>query len=330
MSVTVLFVELVLTGFMVLAMVLLPFRGELSAALRSHELNEFHAAALSAAALGVAYLLGALCDRLADTLLDGMLRHNRARFAVKAMLKPQTREEKEAGKGRELRTDVGDPYAEDALRIALLAGGEEAASRENYLRSRLRLSRSVAVFGPGLTVAALVELCRARGIGGWPVAALKETWLELLGFCYLALPAVMSPLFARPPRTDEVVEKDYVGRRKSLLLPEARTVWARYWRAIRGGGELVRDVVCCTGTWGVLMLGVVALWFLRVEEWRVRGVAAGGLMLSALAGWVWWTIGGTLMSYLRDFARHREGGKGRAWGVRRSMWARERGGEGGT
>ena len=118
MKTTEVFVEQVLIGFMVLAIGWLPFYrfADLKLGLES--------AAQAAVAVGVAYLLGIVFDRFADTLLGRVERH---------ILD---------WRGR--------------LRVGVLAKGEQLADWMEYLRSRIRLARSLAVFLPGLTVSAVL------------------------------------------------------------------------------------------------------------------------------------------------------------------------------
>ena len=101
-------------------------------------------------ALGVAYLIGIVYDRVADTLMEDIEGHYRNLFAV----------------------DTG-AFAEDRLRIRALRT-EQSSSYAGYLRTRIRLSRALATLFPGLSCAlaawlALVENAEkhAAGVGHW-------------------------------------------------------------------------------------------------------------------------------------------------------------------
>jgi hypothetical protein len=97
-------------------------------------------------ALGVAYLIGIVYDRVADTLMEDIEGHYRNLFAV----------------------DTG-AFAEDRLRIRALRT-EQSSSYAGYLRTRIRLSRALATLFPGLSCAlaawlALVENAEKHAAG---------------------------------------------------------------------------------------------------------------------------------------------------------------------
>src|ERR687892_741368 len=99
MKTTELFVEQTLTGFLVLTAVASPF-------LSWETLEELPEVDISSAAgaIGVAYLLGVIFDRFADTLLERLNRWNRLRFAL------ELKEENNA-------LSPEDPFPEDQLQI---------------------------------------------------------------------------------------------------------------------------------------------------------------------------------------------------------------------
>lgn len=102
MKTTELFVEQTLTGFMILTAAAVPF-------LEWETLEELPEVDLSSAAgaIGVAYLLGVIFDRFADTLLERFNRWKRILFAI------ELKEENKA-----LSPD--DPFPEDQLEIEVI------------------------------------------------------------------------------------------------------------------------------------------------------------------------------------------------------------------
>ena len=122
----------------------LPFYPELLGA--SQALSLAQGFGFGAGVLGVAYLVGVVFDRFADTLLQGHAKHNRIRFALK---------------GRDsLSTPWADVFPEDRLRIEVMLAGDAGAEWMGYLRSRMRLARAVTVFAPGLTLSVMLALGR--------------------------------------------------------------------------------------------------------------------------------------------------------------------------
>ena len=132
MKTTELFVEQTLTGFMILTAAAVPF-------LAWETLEELPEVDVSSAAgaIGVAYLLGVIFDRFADTLLERFNRWKRVLFAI------ELKEENKA-----LSPD--DPFPEDQLEIEVIFQGDEAWEWMDYIRSRLRVARAMAAFVPDI------------------------------------------------------------------------------------------------------------------------------------------------------------------------------------
>src|SRR5687767_10350982 len=139
MKTTELFVEQTLTGFLVLAAAAAPF-------LSWDKLEELPEKAKggidissAAGAIGLAYLLGVIFDRFADTLLERINRWNRLLFAIE--LKKDN---------KALSPD--DPFPEDRLQIEVIQKGDEAWEWMDYIRSRIRVARAMTVFVPAVTL----------------------------------------------------------------------------------------------------------------------------------------------------------------------------------
>ena len=129
MKTTELFVEQTLTGFMVLTAAAAPFLAWETLQELPDEAQGGIDIGSAAGAIGVAYLLGIIFDRFADTLLARLNRWNRLLFAI------ELKQEKEA-----LFPD--DPFPED--------------------QSRSRSSTRATKRGSGWTTSAPASGCRAR------------------------------------------------------------------------------------------------------------------------------------------------------------------------
>src|SRR5688572_4584239 len=139
MKTTELFVEQTLTGFMVLTAAAAPFLSWETLTELPDEAKGGIDIGSAAGAIGVAYLLGIIFDRFADTLLARLNRWNRLLFAI------ELKQEKEA-----LFPD--DPFPEDQLQIEVIHQGDEAWEWMDYIRARIRLSRAMTAFVPALTL----------------------------------------------------------------------------------------------------------------------------------------------------------------------------------
>src|SRR5919106_1197337 len=139
MKTTELFVEPTLTGFLVLAAGAAPFLSWETLQELPDEAQGGIDIGSAAGAIGVAYLLGIIFDRFADTLLARFNRWNRLLFAI------ELKKEKEA-----LSPD--DPFPEDQLQIEVIHEGDEAWEWMDYLRSRIRIARAMTAFVPALTL----------------------------------------------------------------------------------------------------------------------------------------------------------------------------------
>lgn len=140
MKTTEIFVEQVLIGLLVLVIGYLPYQ----------QINEIAKIKLEgktladgAVIVAIAYLLGIVLDRFADTLLSRLEQYHRLTFAVNLIKR---------GK----QASGSDPYPEDSFLVRIMKkGSKELNEREHYLRTRIRLSRALAVFTPALTISAL-------------------------------------------------------------------------------------------------------------------------------------------------------------------------------
>lgn len=172
MKTTELVVEQVLTGFLVLVFFALTWTGELD----TDQVNVYVG---SAAVLALAYLVGVLFDRFADTLLSraeqvGRLDHARQQG--------------------DKSNSSGDPFPEDRLRVLVLKHGGALEEWMSYLRTRIRIIRGVVVFLPAVT---LVAAARRIGCEGCVVTV---SGLVVLAYAGMFLATIS---MRRLPRTDE-------------------------------------------------------------------------------------------------------------------------------
>ncbi len=234
--------------------------------------------------VGLAYFVGLVYDRIADSLCTDWEGHNRLRVALKNVPANQA-----------TLPSTGDPFPADRIRyhIQKTSGLVDWA---DYLRSRMRLTRALATLVPALGVA-LATVTHTPGKRLLAVLLLIVIYssVPLLSWIYGRLSEKKKKsysLLIRPPKTRE----------------EDREKLQRYWDEYRGVAHeygtrptLWRWVLepTCIGIWATALLTycyAARPVFLDLSGLCAAGATAG---FSILIGWVWWRISGTFFDYLR-------------------------------
>ena len=218
-------------------------------------------------AVGVAYLLGIPFDRFADSVFSSLETRNRLTFSVKHPVP-----------GSE------DPFPEDLLKIAVRQASSGTVAWLEYLRSRMRLTRAGAVFAPGLTLSAMIAVW-PKSEPSWDLSSAPR-WVVIgtLGLsCVIYATAFLCALRAEDdlPRTDDSPEK--IAEQQA----DAKFTWKS-------------DPI----PWMLLLfvaVGVILSLVSKSGLCTLVGVA--GLLITLLAGWSWWRITKTYMTFLADFRR---------------------------
>jgi hypothetical protein len=268
MKTTELFVEPTLTGFLVLTAAAAPFLSWETLQELPDEAQGGIDIGSAAGAIGVAYLLGIIFDRFADTLLARFNRWNRLLFAI------------ELKKANEALSPE-DPFPEDRLQIEVIHQGDEAWEWMDYIRARIRISRAMTAFAPALTLS--MEL--AIGLRDRP--AIIRAVLFSVAAAYVAAFIV-----------SEILE------RSSLRLPKTYHLRTdEDCRGARAKTRAAREPLF----WLAVFLLVVGLGLIPLgagpNRTAMSAVFATGVVLSAIAAWAWWRTTLTFMEYLRDFRK---------------------------
>jgi len=268
MKSTELFVEQTLTGFLVLTAAAAPFLSWDTIQKLPEEAQGGVDISSAAGAIGVAYLLGVIFDRFADTLLERFNRWNRLLFAI------ELKKENKA-----LSPD--DPFPEDRLQIEVIHQGDEAWEWMDYLRARIRLARAMAVFVPALALS--MEL--AIGLRDRP--GVMNTVLATIAAAYLAaflVSQVLERSARRLPKTYELnTDADCRGARGSMMMLGEPVFWLGMF--LLGLGL------------GLIPFGAGA------SRGAMTGVFATGAVLTAISAWAWWRMTETFMQFLHDFRK---------------------------
>jgi hypothetical protein len=266
MKTTELFVEQTLTGFLVLTAAAAPFVSWENLQKLPDEAKGGIDISSAAGAIGVAYLLGVIFDRFADTLLERINRWNRLLFAIDLM---------EGNKA--LSPD--DPFPEDQLQIEVIHQGDEAWEWMDYLRSRIRVARAMTAFVPALTLSMVLAVGlrdrpgMSRAVLGSVVAAYIASFL---------VSQILERSSRRIPKTYDLhTKEDCQGARAKMRTIGEPVIWL-----------------------GVLLLALgLGLIPIGTNPGRAAAVLAAGAVLTAISAWAWWRTTETFMQFLRDFRK---------------------------
>lgn len=266
----------------------------------------------SAALLAVAYVVGVIFDRYADSVLEPLERHNRLRFALGR---------KQAARQWFAHTSHWqDPFPEGNLRTRILAHGGALADWMNHLRTRMRIARTLAIYLPGLGLSMAVALGGVldRGLASSFVAGL------VLGVILLAYAVYLPGLLALLKSLDGWNNTYLAGKEKakiSIREPFDRLVgtWRppkthqaerlRRYADVRGyTGDanapppaIAYDIVLSPAVLAGASLTVAAFLITHALGqpylWIVPLAASA---LAVFSGWAWWRMTGTFMTYVAD------------------------------
>jgi hypothetical protein len=268
MKTTELFVEQTLTGFLVLAAGAAPFLSWESLEKLPGEARGGIDISSAAGAIGVAYLLGVIFDRFADTLLERINRWNRLLFAI------ELKKENKA-------LSPEDPFPEDRLQIEVIQKGDEAWEWMDYIRSRIRVARAMAAFVPAVTLS--MEL--VIGLRNQPdmIRATLASVVAAYVTAFLASLA-LERSSRRLPKTYHLhTDADCQGARAKMKSTIEPSLWLAVFLFVLGLGLIaVAD--------GPGRIGMAA----------VLGI---GTVLTAISVWAWWRTTGTFMQFLCDFRK---------------------------
>ena len=268
MKTTELFVEQTLTGFLVLTAAAAPFLSWEKLEKLPGEAKGGIDISSAAGAIGVAYLLGVIFDRFADTLLERINRWNRLLFAI------ELKEENKA-----LSPD--DPFPEDRLQIEVIQKGDEAWEWMDYIRSRIRVARAMTAFVPALTLS--MEL--AMGLRDRPGTI--RAVLAIVVAAYVAaflVSQILERSSRRLPKTYDLhTDEDCQGARAKMRVTTEPAFWLGVFLLALGIGLIALG----TGPGRAAMAAVLAT----------------GAVLTAISAWAWWRTTETFMQFLRDFRK---------------------------
>jgi hypothetical protein len=268
MKTTELFVEQTLTGFLVLAAGAAPFLSWEKLEKLPGEAKGGIDISSAAGAIGVAYLLGVVFDRFADTLLERINRWNRLLFTI------DLKKENKA-----LSPD--DPFPEDRLQIEVIHKGDEAWEWMDYIRSRIRVARAMAAFVPAVTLS--IQL--AVGFRAHP--GMIRAVLAIVVAAYVAAflaSQILERSSRRLPKTYDLrTDEDCQRARAQMRVTIEPAFWLGVFLLALGLGLIAVGP-------GPDRAGMVA-------------VLGTGAVLTAISVWGWWRTTETFMQFLADFRR---------------------------
>jgi hypothetical protein len=277
MNATELIVELVLTGILALAALLLPI-------LASMNFQPELTAETVALWIAAGFLIGVVVDRCADSILERWEGFVRCKYAYTEAVST-ARAALVAGRSLE------DAFPEGWMRVRMMSKGSEGVVKWlEQSRVRIRIARTVAVLVPAMTASVLAamdicadcsgkvrpELCAAAS-GPWGRGVLVPMLhLLFLVICF-ACAEWCSKL--RPPRTNQA---PYC----------APPVWVA--------------VLSASSLWFSLQLAL-AIWVMP-KQGSSTAILALGILLTVLATLTWWRLTHTFMAFNWTFCRSEHAG----------------------
>jgi hypothetical protein len=282
MKTTELYLEQVLIGFLIIAIAAMPWAQELWAHLQTAG-TPVGIAGGSAAALSFAFWLGIPFDRLADSLSDRLDTRNRLAFALKPrkMAKPLDRN----------GDPISDPYPEDLFLILCRRDQPTVIRTWDYLRSRIRLSRALAVYAPALTLIATLAVCRwSENTEKIPLST-AALWFGFVIAAYLAWSILNASAKPKLPRTDD-----------DLKYTDYETQWKNKSELSLWSAELRTWIVPALLLAASLVVGLIAL----CNDAAAFTTASAGTVLTVVSALSWWRISSTYRKFLLDCWQFRD------------------------
>ena len=323
MNTTEIFVEQVLIGFMVLLILGLPFLPELSV-IPIGDWGTWQGVGFGAGLVGAAYLLGVVFDRAADTFIEDLDRHQRARFALKALIRTQTSNKVLSRKNIILDPgQLADPFPEGRLKTGVLLKGSAPAEQMEYLRTRIRLSRALAVYLPGITFALVLGAGRLPAVDGdGPLL-----WLAAIPVCYFgvylgsewirpepknAMSGRRQGFAVKAPKTHKLKELLRYGVIQGYFRPE-KTRDDKLRCSILGKKRIKKrkriSFLCNIFSSRILaisyvffMLTAILTFYFSIRNYLII-VCLSGYILVFLSVWTWLRISKTFQTLLQNFDR---------------------------
>jgi hypothetical protein len=271
--------------------------------------------------IGVAYLIGIPADRLLDSLMEGLERHCRIRFALKEAIKDKSI-------WRNFRNGK-DPFPQDQYRTAaLLHAGPAFNDFLQYVRTRVRMTRALAFAIPSLIFAGLayhaLDNSRLQPMSTATICLLKGgvsiAWTFAMLFVFLlqwrALDKVVSRMHCQwptgrwnPPRTDKSrdITKYVRDRRRTSDKNKSDPL------ATTGVAGLFLDVALQPFPVSSALLLVAAAIVAYSNSWPAGLILALiGALLTCAVGYAWWRSTETFMTYVLIAGRELERSASRA------------------
>jgi hypothetical protein len=194
-----------------------------------------------------------------------------------------------------------DYFPEDKLRIMALRDAAPIVAWIDYHRSRIRLARSLAVYGPGLVLASTVGFLRYSVDDSALVAVLTSAGIVALYASWGRLGA----LPGAPPRTDSLKLIAYARNRDWLENGNVK----RFERDSAAHGDRAvwaEELKSLSVPIAMLVLAAGFAIFHASRLWDEPPSTAAAPLLIVVAGaiavwlcaWAWWRISETYRSYL--------------------------------
>lgn len=284
MKTTEIFVEQVLIGLLVLATGYLPYcnTGKIKELFESKSIVE------GAGIVAIAYLLGIVFDRFADTLLSRLEQYHRLKYTINLI-----------ENGKQHRNH--DPYPEDKFQNKILKDNNGTTEKMNYFRSRIRLSRALSIFTPALTISGLLSLLRDSGQDKDTILVFLVSTAVIYLLCFIIVAFVLK-IFPKTEDIDIAKVKNVKGYYKYKFIyvdnfPISRkTEHSKTKHSKTKFSWWSEPTTIAAG----VLFGMMTFITVYYHPKHACVVLLIGLGISAISAWSWWRISETFMKFLMD------------------------------
>jgi len=269
-------IELVLAGILALCAFVLPF---LPGSNVSIDLLQSEALI---GILGVAYLLGVIFDKLADTILNPMESFLRLKQANKLL------DKKTNFKG-------GDAFPQNKLEFVLRKAKDGRLEWMDSLKSRIRTSRELAVLGLPATMGIIIHENVSKGCGV-DLSACNSQWIYTFVVLNLLIFIATAWLESKTSDEDSTSREKQSTRLKTDDLdpnPKKRAEQLQQARTQTLNSSIPYYLLIANSA---IAIGITAL--LKPQTPYIIMIGAGGAMISLLALWTFLRITRTYMKFI--------------------------------
>lgn len=294
MKTTELFIEQLIIGILVVSTGIALGIGPVSTSEWFTSLKDVNEIVKGAAFFALAYPIGILFDRVADTLLEGAYQHM---VLVRANPNFETHSKK-------------DPFPLHKYHMKVMKEKSDIVEHAGYLRHRMRILRSVVVLLPAMTIAILLHKIGENAPWSGAMIIIIATYAALFGWQLLRLLLRRYSIGERETRTKNRKTKKWVISHPLLFLfavpPKTNcgsTVLSAYYKNSK---HWFLRIVYLIQEPVFLLMWVLYYYSSNITRDPGNGTSLIPLIIifgTAFVVWAWWRVSRTFLKFVEDFGK---------------------------